>query len=262
MVKTTLLANRKNFGAKRTTSKIKYIVIHYTANDGDSSMNNARYFANNVVSASAHYFVDDTLVCQSVPDDYVAYSVGGARYSDYRTTGGASLYGQVTNANSLSIEMCDTVKDGRIMASESTMNTCAALVRELMAKYGVPIERVVRHFDVNGKHCPAYLMSASAWASFKARITGSGFDWSPVFDATYYATRYPDLRSAGLTTPAQLLSHFINNGMKERRQACDSFNVEVYRNRYPDLQKAFGEDWVAYYKHYCTNGKTEGRTAI
>lgn len=88
------------------------------------------------------------------------------------------------------------------------------------------------------------------------------FDWSPVFDATYYANRYPDLRSAGLTTPAQLLNHFVNNGMKERRQACDSFNVEVYRNRYPDLQKAFGEDWVAYYKHFCTNGKAEGRTAI
>ena len=158
--------------------------------------------------------------------------------------------------------MCDTVKDGRIMASEATMNTCAALVRELMAKYGVPIDRVVRHFDVNGKHCPAYLMDAGAWASFKARITGPSFDWSPVFDATYYANRYPDLRSAGLTTPAQLLNHFVNNGMKERRQACDSFNVEVYRNRYPDLQKAFGEDWVAYYKHYCTNGKTEGRTAI
>ena len=40
----TNLANRNNYGAKRSTSKIKYIVIHYTANDGDTDEGNGNYF--------------------------------------------------------------------------------------------------------------------------------------------------------------------------------------------------------------------------
>ena len=32
----TNIANKKNYGGKRNTSSIKYIVIHYTGNDGDS----------------------------------------------------------------------------------------------------------------------------------------------------------------------------------------------------------------------------------
>ena len=70
------LANKANYGSKRDLSKIKYLVIHYTSNDGDSDEANGKYFANNVVKASAHYFVDDDSVTHSVPDDYVAYSVG------------------------------------------------------------------------------------------------------------------------------------------------------------------------------------------
>ena len=34
------LANRANYGSKRVLSKIKYIVAHYTANDGDSDEGN------------------------------------------------------------------------------------------------------------------------------------------------------------------------------------------------------------------------------
>ena len=34
------LANRANYGSKRVLSKIKYIVVHYTANDGDSDEGN------------------------------------------------------------------------------------------------------------------------------------------------------------------------------------------------------------------------------
>ena len=69
------LANPANYGGKR--SKIEYIVMHYTANDGDSDEGNGNYFHNNVVNASAHYFVDGDSITQSVPDNYVAWSVGG-----------------------------------------------------------------------------------------------------------------------------------------------------------------------------------------
>lgn len=165
-----VLAHRDNYGTSRPASAIKYLVYHYTGNDGDSDTGNAGYFKNNAVEASAHYFVDDNSITQSVPDLYVAYAVGGKKWADCSQTGGGQLYGVVTNRNSLSIEMCDTRRDGTLQATEATMARAAALGRALMDKYQIPLERVCRHFDVTGKHCPAYLMDAGKWAQFKARL--------------------------------------------------------------------------------------------
>lgn len=166
----TNLANRQNYGGARTASQIKYIVIHYTANDGDHDEGNANYFKNNVVKASAHYFVDDDSITISVPDLFTAWAVGGTKWKDCATTGGGTMYGKITNANSISIEMCDTQKDGTLKATEKTMANTAALVKDLMKRYNVPIENVYRHFDVTGKHCPAYFMNHTAWAEFKERL--------------------------------------------------------------------------------------------
>ena len=55
----------------------KYIVIHYTGNRTDSALANTNYFKSVNRGASAHYFVDDDPVTQSVPDNYAAYAVGG-----------------------------------------------------------------------------------------------------------------------------------------------------------------------------------------
>ena len=87
-------------------------------------------------------------------------------------------------------------------------------------------------------------------------------DMSPVFDPTFYANKYPDLKAALGTNSTLLFDHFINYGMKEARQAIATFNPVAYRNYYPDLQKAFGDNWPLYYIHYCTNGKAEGRKGI
>lgn len=152
----TNISNRSNYGSARSTDKIKYIVIHYTANDGDTDESNGKYFHNNVVKASAHYFVDSDSVTQSVPDNYVAWSVGGSKYSNCATTGGGKYYGTVTNTNSISIELCDDKNDGKIYPSEATINNALELTRTLMNKYGIPRERVIRHFDVTGKSCPSY----------------------------------------------------------------------------------------------------------
>lgn len=149
-------ANRSNYGNKRSTQKIEYIPIHFTANDGDTDEANGRYFANNVVKASAHFFVDDDSVTESVPANYTAYAVGGAKYSDCKKTGGGKYYGKCTNSNSLSIEICDDVRNGKIYPSEKTIENAITLTKELMKKYKVPQSKVIRHFDVTGKPCPAY----------------------------------------------------------------------------------------------------------
>lgn len=173
------LANSGNYGGSRNASQIRYLVYHYTGNDGDKAANNAAYFQRNIVKASAHYFLDDTTVYLSVPELKIAWSVGGSKYANADKTGGGTMYGIITNTNSISIEMCDTIRDGVYQASEATLANAAALGRALMEKYDIPIENVYRHFDVTGKHCPSYLVNAQKWAEFKKRLEVKIMDNTP-----------------------------------------------------------------------------------
>lgn len=157
------LSSPSNYYSKytRPLDNIKWIVMHYTGNDGDTAKANANYFANNSVGASAHYFVDDNSIYRSVPDDYTAWSVGGGQYDDCGKTGGGRYHGQCTNSNSISIEMCDTVRDGRIDVSNATLKNAVDLTRMLMNKYHIDINHVICHFDVTGKRCPNF--NNGAW---------------------------------------------------------------------------------------------------
>ena len=127
------------------------LVLHYTANKTDRAVNNAKYFQNNIVYASAHYFCDQSSVYQSVPDTSIAWSVGGKKYSDCATTGGGTCYGVVTNENSISIELCS--HQGAIAAE--TIENALALAKRLMSKYHIKESHIYRHFDeqriVSGK---------------------------------------------------------------------------------------------------------------
>lgn len=104
---------------------------------------------------------------------------------------------------------------------------------------------------------PSWLCSASPNQWVK-----DGFDYSLVFNATYYLAMYPDLKKAYKTNKKKAFEHFIKYGMAEGRQATAGFNPVAYRERYPDLKKAFGKDYSKYYKHYCTHGFGEGRIGI
>lgn len=274
----TNYADRSNYGGYRSVSKIKYIVIHYTANDGDTDESNARFFKTPNRKASAHYFVDDDSVTISVPDTYIAWSVGGNRYSDYKSTGGATYYKICTNTNSINIELCDTQKNGENDVSEKTLENAIELIRTLMKKYNVPINNVIRHFDTTGKKCPSYFVDNTKWNDFKTRISSTstnqgvasdtskyiynGLDYSLVFNPTYYADTYADLKKAFGTNTTALWNHFTKNGMKEGRKASINFDVKVYKKNYADLRAVFGENLPLYYQHYVTNGNKEGRKAI
>lgn len=159
----TNIAHKSNYGSKRNTDKIEYIVIHYTANDGDTDENNGKYFNGANRNASAHYFVDGDSITQSVPDNYIAWSVGGKKYSDCVNTGGGKCYGKCTNTNSLNIEICDDMKNGAIYPSADTITNAINFTKRKMKEYGIPKERVIRHFDVVGKKCPAYWVDDTKW---------------------------------------------------------------------------------------------------
>lgn len=179
-------ANKKNYGATRNTSNIKYIVIHYTANDGDTDENNGKYFKNNVVNSSAHYFVDSDSITQSVPDNYVAWSVGGKKYNN----NGGRLYGKCTNNNSISIELCDDIRNGVVYPTSKTIENAIDLVMHLMNKYSIHKENVIRHYDVNGKPCPKYWVEDAKWKSeFWNKIKSSSVKVQPSTKFTPYLVK-------------------------------------------------------------------------
>ena len=49
-------------------------MVHYTGNWSDTAKNNADYFARTVSGTSAHYFVDEEAVWQSVREEDTARS--------------------------------------------------------------------------------------------------------------------------------------------------------------------------------------------
>lgn len=158
------LCNSANYGGKRT-SPVQYIVIHYTSNLGDTAKNNADYFAREIVKASAHYFVDESEVWQSVPDDRIAWHCGGG----LQGSGGHAWYGKCKNANSIGVEIC--MQDKQVRLRQASIDRAAQLVRELMAEYDIPADHVIRHFDVTGKMCPAPMVSDRAlWTAFKKSL--------------------------------------------------------------------------------------------
>lgn len=160
----TNLAHRSNYGGKRT-AKIEWIVMHYTANDGDSDESNGKYFQQplNPV-ASAHYFVDDDSITRSVPDDYVAYHCGANTYR----------HPSCRNANSIGVEMCDAKRDGKVMATDKTIANAAELVYQLCKQYGIPYDHIIRHYDVTGKLCPAYWVKGDGLQKFRKHVEEVG----------------------------------------------------------------------------------------
>ena len=149
-------AARGNYRPGRT-QPVEYIVVHYTGNWSDTAKNNADYFARTVTGTSAHYFVDEEAVWQSVREEDTAWHCGSSQ----------PAHPACRNANSIGVEMCNSAGG----VPPAVRDRTAALVRELMDKYGVPAECVLRHYDVTGKRCPApWVDSPGEWDKFKAML--------------------------------------------------------------------------------------------
>lgn len=156
------LSNVKNYtkDLPRQNKQIKYIVIHFTANNGDTARNNLDYFARVSCGASAHFFVDETEVCCSVPIQYVAWHCG---------TKGKYKHSTCRNSNSIGIEMCSR-KDskGKYYFKDETIHNAARFTAQQMKNLNIPIENVIRHYDVTGKNCPApFVENPQLWQNFK-----------------------------------------------------------------------------------------------
>ena len=150
----------KNYNAGNA-ARIMYIVVHYTGNNGDTALANTNYFKSDR-GASAHYFVDENSVYQSVEDKNIAWHCGASRY----------FHPECRNHNSIGVEMCSFIgADGKYNFKTKTVENTVWLVKMLMEKYNVPVKNVVRHYDVTKKICPEpYVRDGNAWAAFKNRL--------------------------------------------------------------------------------------------
>lgn len=156
-------AHSSNFKVGRS-SPIKYLVIHYTANNGDTAKNNIDYYARTPnLSASAHYYVDENEVWQSVLDKDTAWHCGAKTYK----------HKECRNGNSIGIELCSR-KDatGKYYFKEAVVLRAISLTKELMTKYNIPINNVIRHYDVTGKICPAPMVNdTKQWTDFLNKLS-------------------------------------------------------------------------------------------
>lgn len=182
---------------RATNRDIRYIAIHYTA--GSTSKAGSAYATRNVFvsrPASADFVVDDYEVVQVNPDikNNFCWAVGDKKNP---WTGGGTLYGTATNRNTISIEICSNLRQGTSSQapnhdgwsfSEKSLDNTIRLVRYLMKKYNIPKDRVVRHYDISGKICPAIIgwndaptfttngaqcarrSTSEEWKKFKSRI--------------------------------------------------------------------------------------------
>lgn len=178
----SILCNKNPYFCTKTKRSRKSVigtVIHYTGNSGDTAESNARYFkGNDERYAGAHIVIDQKgiiIKCANLTD--ICYSVG----QDHRSgrKGEAHFFGNLRNANTVSIELCDIVDK----APSDKMVIALSRVLKWIDRYCPNNKYIVRHWDVNGKDCP-FPMTGNGNKKWKAlhdrvsRIYGKkGVEW-------------------------------------------------------------------------------------
>ena len=153
--------NASNYKACKSRV-VSYVVMHYTGNAKDTAKGNATYFQGSGRNASAHFFVDETSIYQSMPLHDIAWHCGAHKYA----------HKYCRNINAIGIEMCTS---GNSKVSEKTKkhaaNLCAYICRELGITGDQVDTCVLRHYDVTHKRCPAQMVdSPDEWKAFKKQV--------------------------------------------------------------------------------------------
>lgn len=141
------------FNYSKRVGSVKYIVVHDTGNmsEGAGALAHYKYFNGGDRQSSAHFFVDDHNIIETVEVALASWHCGD----------GHGAYG-ITNDNSIGIEICINPESNYIMA----MAQARELIRFLMQTYSIPKSKVVRHYDASRKVCPRS-MSANNWEQWK-----------------------------------------------------------------------------------------------
>lgn len=165
-----------------TGNPCKYIVIHETDNYNKGA--NARTHAKaqhegNFSDMSVHYYCGLDGIYQAAEHTCKCWHVGRTYVSNPNNP-------DCTNNNSIGIEICVN-SDGDYAAARQN---AIELVKYLLQTTGIPVDRVIRHYDAKGKYCPRKMMdNPSLWSDFKAQIQGGSSDVTPPeVDTSWSAT--------------------------------------------------------------------------
>ncbi len=138
------------------TSRIRNIVLHYTANPGATAKQNRDYFEGlkdtHLTKASSHFIVGlDGEIVQCIPTWEVAYA------SNNR------------NGDTVSIECCHPDESGSF--NQKTYDSMVRLSAWLCLKFNLTENDLIRHYDVTGKICPKYFVDyPEKWTQFQADV--------------------------------------------------------------------------------------------
>ena len=126
------------------------IVIHNTANDAPAK-NEISYMHSNSNTVSFHFAADDKEIVQGIELNRNTWNAGD----------GVNGRG---NRNGISIEICYSKSGGARF--EAAQRNAADLTAKLLKDYGWGIDRVMKHQDFNGKHCPHRTLDDYGWDYF------------------------------------------------------------------------------------------------
>lgn len=248
----TLIANPGNYTPGRGGKSVQFLAVHYTDGDG-SAKNNCVYFNRESVGSSAHYFIDDEGIWQSVRDEDTAYAVGNFDM----------------NQRSISIEVVSSGED----FSNAEIAHLAELVQSLVRRYDIKPENVIRHYDCYDfakkygygsgkwidphKSCPAPYVDNSKWHALWEKITGGA-------DIPYEPPSSNATENFGGTYKVMV------NGLNVRTQPNLSAEVVAHYNKGMTVElddaytKADGYIWGTYIgrsgnRRYIAVGKATGK---
>lgn len=130
------------------------IVIHNTANDA-SARDEIAYMHRNGNQTSFHYAVDEKEIIQGIELNRNAWHAGDGNGKG--------------NREGIAIEICYSKSGG--MRFKTAQNNAAELTAKLLKDFGWGIDKVTKHQDYSGKHCPHRTLDEYGWNYFISLVS-------------------------------------------------------------------------------------------
>ena len=158
-----ILPINQNIRPNSNIIDMKGVVVHYTGSQGATAQNTSDYFkglANQVgsdpIQASAHYAIGykDGEIIKMVPEDMIAWTSGGKKYTDLANELFEKPNG-FTSPNSYTVGIETNPVDSLGNFSMNAYTSTVKLTADILYRNDLnPIENLWRHYDMTGKPCP------------------------------------------------------------------------------------------------------------
>ena len=151
-----LLTIDNNTRSGQELEEVKGIVIHNTAEPGQTSDGMWKYYENLAetgnVSESVHFLIDDDgSIMQIIPCNEIAF------------------HALSKNSETIGIQYCHSSEDGSM--SDKAYDAMVALVTELCKEYDLDASDVKLHYDITNRPCPEYYVNnPELWQDFLSDV--------------------------------------------------------------------------------------------